>query len=241
MKTLAIMGIIIPVAVRVATVIKKPSNPVITFDGESCIIAKRKIPPIVVAATPEMSILPKSSERLFNAPAMYPISIALRTQPSMVGPKPMDPRGDAVKEKAPNLTGKPHRVDAAHQEAGGASSPSVPNKTKQEWNANNNDELFNLAYDADDYAHSAVHAAASHNQWSDEVEANDYQNHEYRRYYSIDDVASAPILPSDGHTRASQKPWSTLVRIYRFSKNLLAKNYPIFYFLIHIKKAKIPP
>ena len=49
-------------------------------------------------AIPTISILRKFSECLFNAPAMYPISMALRTQPNRVGPKliPPPPRKDPV-------------------------------------------------------------------------------------------------------------------------------------------------
>jgi hypothetical protein len=70
MKTLAMIGIIAPAAVRDSTVSKKPSKPVITFEGESWKSPKSNSPPMVVATTPQITILRKFSERLFNAPAM---------------------------------------------------------------------------------------------------------------------------------------------------------------------------
>src|SRR4030042_3230348 len=77
MNTLAIMGIITPAAVRDSTVSKNPSSPFTTFEGESCKSPKSRSPPTVAETTPTMTILRKFSERPFNAPAMYPINIAL--------------------------------------------------------------------------------------------------------------------------------------------------------------------
>lgn len=69
-KTLAKIGIITPQAVRLSTVIKKPSIPVTTFAGDSCKIPKSRIPPVVVVNIPIIIILKKLSDRLFKVPAM---------------------------------------------------------------------------------------------------------------------------------------------------------------------------
>ena len=70
MKTLAIIGINAPVAVRVNTVSRNPSIPVTTLTGEIWKIPNNKIPAIVVENVPTKSILLKLSDRLFIAPAM---------------------------------------------------------------------------------------------------------------------------------------------------------------------------
>jgi hypothetical protein len=64
------MGIITPAAVRVKTVSKNPSSPVITFEDDSWKSPKSINPPTVAATTPAMTIRRKFSERLFNAPAI---------------------------------------------------------------------------------------------------------------------------------------------------------------------------
>lgn len=69
-KTLATMGIMAPHAIRGNTFRMNPSQPVTTFVSESWKTPNCDTHPIDVATTPAMTIRLKSSEWLFNDPAM---------------------------------------------------------------------------------------------------------------------------------------------------------------------------